>query len=228
MMSRSPSSHGIDSRPRSSVTRFGSITAFCLSFRDAEDLLVQRGVTVTYETIRQWCRPSGRRMRERCGATERKWATPGIWTNCSSRSKGGSRISGGPSMRTTMRDILVQSRRDRCGATRFFRKLLKRQGAVPRRLITDKLRSYASARRAVMPSVVHVTNQYANNRAEVSHQPTRQRERQTRRFKSAAQVQRVASVHRLVQNLFRVDRHLLRSAHRQRPLRREAFGSGMR
>src|SRR5713101_5860469 len=77
-------------------------------------------------------------------------------------------------------DILVQSRRDRRAAARFFRKLLKRQGSVPRRLITDKLRSYAAARRAVMPSVVHATAQYANNRAEVSHQPTRQRERQMR------------------------------------------------
>ena len=91
-------------------------------------------------------------------------------------------------------DILVQSRRDRCAATRFLRKLLKRQGSVPRRLITDKLRSYAAALRAVMPSVVHVTDQYANNRAEVSHQPTRQRERQMRHFKSAAQVQHFASV----------------------------------
>jgi putative transposase len=119
-------------------------------------------------------------------------------------------------------DILVQSRRDRHAAARFFRKLLKRQGSVPRRLITDKLRSYVSARRAVMASVVHVTDQYANNRAEVSHQPTRQRERQMRRFKSAAQLQRFASVHGLVQNLFRVGRHLLRSAH-HRLLREEAF-----
>jgi putative transposase len=119
-------------------------------------------------------------------------------------------------------DILVQSRRDRRAAMRFFRKLLKRQASVPRRLITDKLRSYAAACRAVMPSVVHVTEQYANNLAEVSHQRTRQRERQMRRFKSAAQVQRFASVHGLVQNLFRVGRHLLRSVH-HRLLRREAF-----
>ena len=75
-------------------------------------------------------------------------------------------------------DILVQSRRNRRAAVRFFRKLLKRQGCVPRRLITDKLRSYPAACRSVMPPVVHCTNQYANNRAEVSHQPTRQRERQ--------------------------------------------------
>ena len=66
-------------------------------------------------------------------------------------------------------DILVQSRRDRRADTRFFRKLLKRQGSVLRRLITDNLRSYAAARRAVMPSVVHATDQYAHNRAEASH-----------------------------------------------------------
>jgi putative transposase len=74
-----------------------------------------------------------------------------------------------------MIDILVQARRDRRAATRFFRKLLKRQGSVPRCLITDKLRSYASARRGVMPSVVHVTDQYANNRAEVPVRPRQDR-----------------------------------------------------
>ncbi len=110
-------------------------------------------------------------------------------------------------------DILVQSRRDRRAAARFFRKLLKGQGREPRRLITDKLRSYAAAHRTVMPSVVHSTRQYENNRAEVSHQPTRQRERQMRRFKSAAHAQRFLSVHGLVLNLFRVGRHLLRAAH---------------
>ena len=119
-------------------------------------------------------------------------------------------------------DILLQSRRDRRAAARFFRKLLKGQGREPRRLITDKLRSYSAAHRTVMPSVVHSTRQYENNRAEVSHQPTRQRERQMRRFKSAAHVQRFASVHGVVQNLFRVGRHLLRSTH-HRLLRTRAF-----
>ena len=102
------------------------------------------------------------------------------------------------------------------------RKLLKRQGCVPRRLITDKLRSYSAAHRTVMLSVVHRTHQYANNRAEVSHQPTRQRERQMRRFKSTAHLQRFASVHGVVQNLFRVGRHLLRATH-HRVLRSRAF-----
>ena len=110
----------------------------------------------------------------------------------------------------------------RLAATRFFRKLLRRQGCAPRRLITDKLRSYSAAHRTVMPSVVHSTRQYENNRAEVSHQPTRQRERQMRRFKSAAHLQRFASVHGVVQHLFRVGRHLLRAAH-HRLLRARSF-----
>ncbi len=120
-------------------------------------------------------------------------------------------------------DILVQSRRNRLAALRFFRKLLKGQGRVPRRLIIDKLRSSPATCRTVMPSVVHCRDQYANNRAEVSHQPTRQRERQMRRFKSAAHAQRFLSVHGPIQNLFRVGRHLLRAVH-HRLLRTRAFG----
>ena len=119
-------------------------------------------------------------------------------------------------------DILVQSRRDRRAAVRFFRKVLKGQGRSPHRLITDKLRSYSAAHRAVMPSVIHSTRRYENNRAEVSHQPTRQRERQMRRFKSAAHAQRFLSVHGLVQNLFRVGRHLVQAVH-HRSLRTRSF-----
>ena len=96
------------------------------------------------------------------------------------------------------------------------------QGLAPRRLVTDKLSSYSAAHRTVMPSVVHSTRQYENNRAEVSHQPTRQRESQMRRFKSAAHAQRFLSVHGLVQNLFRVGRHLLRAGH-HRALRTRSF-----
>ena len=106
--------------------------------------------------------------------------------------------------------------------TRQERATLNKLTMPPRRLITDKLRSDSAACRTVMPSVLHCTDQYANNRAEVSQQPTRQRERQMRRFTSAAQLQRFASVHGIVQNLFRVGRHLLRSAH-HRLLRTRAF-----
>jgi putative transposase len=119
-------------------------------------------------------------------------------------------------------DILVQPRRDRRAAERFFRRLLKGQGCEPRRLVTDKLRSYRAARRNTMPSVVHDTARYANNRAEVSHQPTRQRERQMRSFKSPEQVQRFLSVHGIIQNLFRVGRHLVSSAN-HRMLRDRSF-----
>ena len=121
-----------------------------------------------------------------------------------------------------MIDILPQPRRDRRAAERFFRKLLKGQGREPRRLVNDKLRSYAAAKRTIMPSVAHDTSQYANNRAEVSHEPTRQRERAMRSFKSMAQAQRFLSVHGITQNLFRVGRHLLRAAN-YRMLRARAF-----
>ena len=186
---------------------------FCLSFRDAEDLLAQRGVTVTYETIRQWCQQFGpvyaRRLRRRRGRLGDTWHLDEVFVTIQGRQQ---YLWRAVDEDGDVLDILVQSHRNRRAAVRFFRKLLKTQGRVPRRLITDQLRSYAAACRTVMPSVVHVTDQYANNRAEVSHQPTRQRERQMRRFKSAAQLQRFASVHGIVQNLFRVSRHLLRSA----------------
>jgi putative transposase len=94
------------------------------------------------------------------------------------------------------------------------------QDGVPRRMVTDKLRSYAAAHRTIMPSVAHDTSQYANNWAEVSHEPTR--ERGMRRFKSMAQAQRFLSVHGITQNLFRVGRHLLRAAN-YRILRARAF-----
>ena len=197
---------------------------FGLSFRDVEDLLAQRGITVTYEAIRQWCRKFGldyaRRLRRRRGRQGDTWHLDELFVRIQGRQQFLWRAVDEDG---DVLDILVQSRRNRQAAKRFFRKLLNRQGREPRRLITDKLRSYSAARRAVMPSVVHITDPYANNRAEGSHQPTRQRERQMRRFKSAAHAQRFLSVHGPVQNLFRVGRHLLRAVH-HRLLRTRAFG----
>jgi putative transposase len=100
-------------------------------------------------------------------------------------------------------DILVQSRRNAKAAERLLRKLLKKQGVAPRVMITDKLASYAAAKRAVMPGVEHRQHKGLNNRAENSHQPTRRRERIMKRFKSAGQAQRFLSVHDQVANLFR-------------------------
>ena len=196
---------------------------FSLSFRDVEDLLAERGVTVTYETVRQWCLTFGleyaRRLRTRRGRQGDTWHLVELFVSINGCQQ---YLWRAVDEDGDVLDVLVQSRRNRQAAVRFFRKLLKRQGRVPRRLITDKLRSYPAAHRTVMPSVVHCTDQYANNRAVISHQATRQQERQMRRFKSPAHLQRFAAVHGVVQNLFRVGRHLLRSVH-HRLLRRRAF-----
>ena len=196
---------------------------FSLSFRDVEDLLAQRGIIVTYETIRQWWRTFGRayskRLRHRRGQLGDTWYLDELFVAINGRQQ---YLWRAVDEDGDVLDILVQSRRNRRAAVRFFRKLLKKQGSLPRRLITDKLRSYSAARRTVMPSVVHRTAQYANNRAEVSHPPTRQRERQMRRFRSPAHLQRFASIHGVVQNLFRVGRHLLQAVH-HRLLRTRAF-----
>jgi len=194
-----------------------------LSFRDTEDLLAQRGITVSYEAIRQWCRTFGaayaRILRRRQGRLGDTWHLDELFVNIQGRQQ---YLWRAVDQDGDVIDILVQPRRDRRAAERFFRKLLKGQSREPRLLITDKLRSYSAAHGIVMPSVMHSTQQYENHRAEVSHQPTRQRERQMRRFKSTAHAQRFLSVHGLVRNLFRVGRHLLRAVH-HRVLRARSF-----
>ena len=106
-------------------------------------------------------------------------------------------------------DVLVQSRRDKKAAKRLLRKLLKRQGRAPRVMITDKLGSYGAAKKEIMPGVEHRQHKGLNNRAENSHQPTRRRERQMKRFKSARQAQRFLSAHDQINNLFLLPRHLM-------------------
>lgn len=118
----------------------------------------------------------------------------------------------------------MQKRKDKGAAKRFFKKLLKGEGGLPNRMVTDKLPSYGAAKREVMPSVVHCQDKFSNNRAEVSHEPTREQERQMRGFKSPGQAQRFLSVHGRVQNLFRVERHLMRATH-YRVFRAKAFGT---
>jgi putative transposase len=111
----------------------------------------------------------------------------------------------------TVLDILVQRRRDKTAAKRFFRKLLKGLTYVPRVIITDKLASYGAAKRELLPSVEHRQHRYLNNRAENSHQSTRQRERTMRRFKSAGQAQRFLSAHGPILSHFRPGRSRLRT-----------------
>ena len=121
-------------------------------------------------------------------------------------------------------DVFIQSRRDGAAAINdSLNASCIRQGEEPRQIVTDKLRSYGVAQRALIPNTIHNTAQYANNRAELSHQPTRVRERGMRRFKSTAQAQRFLIVHAAVYNLFNLGRHLV-SAEHYKKLRIDAFG----
>ena len=196
---------------------------FGLSLRDVEALLAERGITVSYEVIRLWCGKFGpdyaRRLRRWRGRLGDAWFLDEVLVTISRERH---YLWRAVDQDGDLIDILVQRRRSANAAKQFFRKLLKGQGSEPRRLITDKLWSYSAAHRSVMPSVVHDTRRYANNRAEVSHQPTRQRERQMRKFKSAAHAQCFLSVHGVVRNLFNLGRHRLRS-HNYRLLRGRAF-----
>ena len=223
MNSLTPSYHGYRFPPAIISHAIWLYHRFCLSFRDVEDLLAERGIIVSYESIRQWCRKFGpayaRALKRRQGRMGDTWHLDELFVTIQGQRQ---YLWRAVDQDGDVIDILLQPRRDRRAAERFFRKLLKGQGREPRRLVTDKLRSYSAAHRTVMPSVVHDTGRYANNRAEVSHQPTRQRERQMRGFKSSAQAQRFLAVHGITQNLFRVGRHLLRAAN-QRMLRARAF-----
>ena len=121
-----------------------------------------------------------------------------------------------------MVDVYLQAKRDGPAAKRFFKRLLRSHGGEPRKIVTDKLRSYGVAHRELMPDVIHDTSQYANNRAEQSHEATRVRERGMRRFKSVRQAQQFLSVHAAVYNLFNLGRHLVGAQH-YRDLRMSAF-----
>ncbi len=224
MNSRKPAYHGYRFPPEIISHAVWLYYRFSLSFRDVEDLLAQRGVVVSYETIRQWCEKFGpsyaARLKKRGGRLGDTWHLDEVFITIRGQRH---YLWRAVDQDGDVIDILVQRRRNGRAAKRFFRKLLKGQGCAPCRLVTDKLGSYRVAHRTVMPSVVHDTTQYANNRAELSHQPTRQRERQMRRFKSWVQAQRFLSVHGVIQNLFRVGRHLLRAAN-ARLLRARAFG----
>ena len=123
-------------------------------------------------------------------------------------------------------EVYLQAKRDRAAAKQFFKRLLKRllksHGKEPRKIVTDKLRSYGVAHRELIPDTIHSTKQYENNRAEQSHEATRVRERGMRTFKSVGQAQRCLGAHAAVQNLFNLGRHLVRADH-YRILRVSAF-----
>src|ERR687889_357132 len=177
---------------------------FAVSFRDTEEAMASRGVLVSYETVRRWCEKFGHLysagLRKRRARTGDKWHLDEVFL----------KINGvrhylwrAVDQNGVVIDILVQAKRDRFAAIRFFRRLLRATGRKPRVIITDKLRSYGAAKRVVMPGVAHRQHRYLNNRAENSHQPTRERERRMRRFKSAEHAQRFVEVHGIISSHFR-------------------------
>ncbi|MEV7864370.1 IS6 family transposase [Streptomyces hirsutus] len=182
---------------------------FPLSFREVEELMLERGVLVSHETIRRWCAKFGQAY---AGALRRRRPRPGdTWRLDEVFIK----INGGLKYRWravdadgTVLDILVQSRRDKAAARRFFRTLLKKTCSMPRVIVTDKLRSYGAAHREVMPLVEHRCHQGLNNRAGNSHQPTRQRERAMKGFRSAGAAQRFLAAFSGISPRFRPRRHL--------------------
>ncbi len=188
-----------------------------------DELLAARGIIVSHETVRQWARKFGQvfanLIRRRLPMAGDKWHLDEVVLTIAGVKHW---LWRAVDQNGTVLDILVQSRRDTQAAKRLLRKLMKRQRQAPRVMITDKLASYGAAKREVMPSVEHRAHKGLNNRAENSHQPTRRRERQMKRFKSAGQVQRFLSAHDGINNLFHLRRHQV-SAVQYRAVRSRAF-----
>jgi putative transposase len=186
---------------------------FPLSFREIEEMMMERGVIVSYETIREWCRKFGQAyaqgLRRRQPRRGDKWHLDEVFLTINGKRQ---YLWRAVDQDGNVLDILVTSRRDARSAKRFFRKLLKGLRYVPRVVVTDKLRSYGPAHREVLPSVEHRSSKYLNNRAENSHQPTRQRERAMKRFRSAGGAQRFLSSFSAISPHFRPRRHRLTAA----------------
>jgi putative transposase len=199
---------------------------FNLSQRDIEDLLAERGIDVTYETIRLWCNRFGPKFATRLKKKHRGYGDTFFIDEVFVKIDGKQHyLWRAVDQDGEVVDVYLQKRRDGAAAKRFFKRLLKKHHDEPRKIVTDKLRSYGVAHRELIPDSIHDdTSQYANNRAELSHQPTRVRERGMRRFKSVAQAQRFLSVHSVVYNLFNLGRHLISASH-YRLFRLRAFAS---
>ena len=188
---------------------------FSLSYRDIEELMAQRGVRVSHETIRRWCLKFGQtiadelhRRRPRLGD---KWHLDEVYLKINGRTHFLWRAA---DQEGIVLDILGQSRRNKEAAIRFLRRLLGRMHYAPRVIIvTDKLKSYGAAIKELEIQVDHCQHKGLNNRAGNSHQPTRQRERAMRRFKSQEQAQRFLAPFGLIGGHFRVGRHRLKAEH---------------
>ncbi|MEY9997286.1 putative transposase [Streptomyces sp. V4I8] len=177
---------------------------FPLSFREVEELLFERGITVSYESVRAWCAGFGpayaRQLRRRQARPGDKWHMDEVFIKVNGQMR---YLWRAVDQDGNVLDILVTNKRDAVAARRFFRKLLKDLEYVPRVIVTDKLRSYGAAHRQVMPSVEHRSSKYLNNRAENSHQPTRQREKAMKNFRSTGAAQRFLATFSRISPLFR-------------------------
>jgi len=155
---------------------------FCLSFRDVQELMLERGIEVSHETIRLWTLKFGAEYARRLRRREGRSVTHGISMRCSAKSMANRSTCGARLTQDgEVLDVLVQKRRNAKAAKRFFRKLLKGVKYAPRAIVTDKLQSYVAARREVMPGVEHRKGGRLNNRAENSHQSTRRHHGPARR-----------------------------------------------
>src|SRR5438045_4686581 len=189
---------------------------FPLALRMVEELLAARGIAVSHETVRQWALKFGQafanEIRRRLPRPGDKWHLDEVQIKIAGKKHW---LWRAVDRDGTVLDVLVQSRRDKRAAKRLLRKLLKKQGRAPRVLLTDKLASYPAAKQELMPGVEHRRHKGLNNRAENSHQPTRRRERQMKRFKSAGHAQRFLSAHDQINNLFHLRRdHVTAAEHR--------------
>ena len=197
---------------------------FNLSHRDIEDLLAQRGIAVSREAIRQWCIKFGaiytRRLKRKHRGYGDTFYIDEVFVKINGKQN---YLWRAVDQDGEVVDVYLQARRDGAAAKRFFKRLIRSHGSEPRKIVTDKLRSYSVAHWEVMPEVIHSKQQYENNRVEQSHEVTRVRERGMRRFKSVRQAQRFLSAHAAVSNLFNLGRYLVRSQH-YRDLRASAFG----
>ena len=196
---------------------------FNLSHRDIEDLLAERGITVSREAIRLWCIKFGviysRRLQRKHRGFGDTFYIDEVFIKINGKQH---YLWRAVDQDGEVVDVCLQAKRDGAAAKRFFKRLIRSYKGEPRKIVTDKLRSYGVAHRELIPETIHSTRQYENNRAEQSHEATRVRERGMRKFKSVRQAQRFLGVHAAVSNLFNLGRHLVR-AQNYRDLRVSAF-----
>ncbi len=158
---------------------------FNMSHRDIEDLLAERGIEVSYESIRLWCNKFGSHYARRLKRKHQGYGDTFYIDEVFVKIHGKQHyLWCAVDQDGEVVDVFLQIRRDGAATKRFFKRLIRNHNNEPRKIVTDKLRSYGVAHRELIPESIHDTSQYANNRAELSHQPTRVRERGMRRFKS--------------------------------------------